>query len=83
VHFLGKLPYSISIKRFTWSPEWRFCGSSGGVVPQFGFRIISVLHQVVDSTLGLGRPFFFSGSLRANEKSHNAFGDNFLAGQRS
>jgi hypothetical protein len=82
VHFSGKLPSSISIKRFTWSPEWRFCGSSGGVVPQFGFRIISVLHQVVDSTLGLGRPFF-SGSLKANKNSHNAFEDDLLAGQRS
>jgi hypothetical protein len=48
VHFSSKLPSSISIKRITSSPEWRFCGCPSGVMPQFGFRITSVLHQVVN-----------------------------------
>jgi hypothetical protein len=65
VHFSRKLPSSISIKRINSSPEWRFCGCLSGVMPQFGFRINSVLHQVVDFPFGLGCPFSFSsGSLK-------------------
>jgi hypothetical protein len=75
VHFSSKLSSSISTKRITLSPEWRICGVPSGVMPQFGFRIVPMLHQVVDVPLGHRPSSLFSNSLKANGKSRIALGD--------